>query len=114
MGIIEENHNKKINDLAREDEELERAAKSEDRQPDDPLNDPTTDITEEDIELLDAAEYDENSDEARASDLLDDEDEDGEPLNEGSSERNVFDTGEDLDMPQDVTNPDHDIDEEEE
>lgn len=79
---------------------------------DDDLIDPETDISEEEIALLEDAEQDDSSDETRASDLLDDEDEDGDELNESSGKRNLFNTGEDLDMPKDVTNPD--IDQEDE
>lgn len=76
------------------------------------LIDPDTEISAEEIALLEDAEQDDSSDETRASGLLDDEDEDGDELNEGSGRRNLFNTGEDLDMPKDVTNPD--IDQEDE
>ena len=112
MGIIEENHDSRLNKAAQE-EDMERAARRREQpDPEDPLNDPSTDITPEDIELLEEAENNYSSDETKASDLLDDTDEDGTALNEGPDEDNVFDTGEDLDMPDDILNPDHDIDEE--
>lgn len=76
------------------------------------LIDSNTDISPEEIELLDEAGMDLNSDESVSSNLLDETDEDGEPLNEGSGQDVFFDTGEDLDMPNDVNNPD--IDEEDE
>ena len=112
MGIIEENHDSKLNRAAQEEEDMRKLDKEEQRDPDDPLNDPATDVTEQDIELLEEAEHDYSSDETRAADLLDDTDEDGEALNEGPDEGNAFDLGEDLDMPEDTLNPDHDMDEE--
>lgn len=79
---------------------------------DDELVDDNTDISPTEIALLKEAERDSESDETRASDLLDDADDDGDELNEGPDEDNLFDLGEDLDMPNDVNNPD--IDEEDE
>lgn len=76
------------------------------------LIDDYTDISATEIALLEEAERDTSSDESRASDLLDDADDDGDALNEGPDEDNAFDTGEDLDMTNDVNNPD--IDEEDE
>lgn len=76
------------------------------------LVDDKTDILPIEIALLEEAEQDSGSDETRASDLLDDTDDDGDELNEGPDEDNLFDLGEDLDMPNDVNNPD--IDEEDE
>ncbi|WP_118975218.1 hypothetical protein [Taibaiella koreensis] len=76
------------------------------------LIDDDTDISPDEIALLEESERDTSSDESRASDLLDDTDEDGDELNEGPDEDNAFDLGEDLDMPNDVNNPD--IDEEDE
>jgi hypothetical protein len=76
------------------------------------LIDEDTNITATEIALLEEAERDTSSDESRASDLLDDADEDGDGLNEGPDEDNAFDMGEDLDMPNNVNNPD--IDEEDE
>lgn len=73
---------------------------------DDDLLDDNTDITPTELALLEEAERDTSSDESRASDILDDVDDDGDALNEGPDERNAFDTGEDLDMPNDVNNPD--------
>jgi len=78
----------------------------------DDLIDPDTDISADEIALLEEAERDTTSDESRASDLLDDADDDGDELNEGPDEDNAFDLGEDLDMPNNVNNPD--IDEEDE
>ncbi|RYZ35758.1 MAG: hypothetical protein EOP49_33210 [Sphingobacteriales bacterium] len=78
----------------------------------DDLIDEDTDISAEEIALLEEAERDTASDESRASDLLEDRDDDGDELNEGPDEDNAFDMGEDLDMPNDVNNPD--IDEEDE
>jgi hypothetical protein len=78
----------------------------------DDLIDDNTDISPTEIALLEEAEQDTSSDETRASDLLDDRDEDGDELNEGPDEDNPFDMGEDLDMPNNVNNPD--IDEEDE
>jgi len=78
----------------------------------DELIDSSTDITDEEIELLDEAGMDLNSDESVSSNLLDEMDEDGDPLNEGRGQDVFFDTGEDLDMPNNVNNPD--IDEEDE
>lgn len=91
-----------------------------DQQNDSEINDDTnedlidnnTDVSATEIALLEEAERDTSSDESRASDLLDDRDEDGDELNEGPDEDNAFDLGEDLDMPNDVNNPD--IDEEDE
>ncbi len=86
----------------------------EDGNDEEELLDGETDISPVEIALLEAAEWDATSDETLASDLLDDTDEEGEELNEGPAEDNVFDTGEDLDMPNSVTNPDIDADEEDE
>jgi hypothetical protein len=72
----------------------------------DDLIDEDTNITATEIALLEEAERDTSSDESRASDLLDDADEDGDGLNEGPDEDNAFDMGEDLDMTNDVNNPD--------
>jgi len=112
MGIIEENHDSRLNKAAQEEDMEQAARRRTPPDPDDPLNDPATDLTPEDLELLEEAEHDYSSDETGAADLLDDTDEDGTALNEGPDEDNVFDTGEDLDMPDDTLNPDHDIDEE--
>jgi hypothetical protein len=79
---------------------------------DDELIDGNTDISPTEIAMLEDAGLDLDSDEAIGSDLLDDTDEDGDPLNEGPDEGSLFDTGEDLDMSNDINNPD--IDEEDE
>lgn len=78
----------------------------------DELIDGNTDISPEEIALLEEADIDTESDEAIASGLLDETDEDGDPLNESSGQDVFFDTGEDLDMTNDINNPD--IDEEDE
>lgn len=78
----------------------------------DELIDGETDISPTEIALLEEAGMDTESDEAIGSELLDSTDEDGDLLNEGPDEDSLFDTGEDLDMSNDVTNPD--IDEEDE
>ena len=78
----------------------------------DDLIDDDTDISATEIALLEEAEMDTSSDESRASDLLDDVDDDGDELNEGPDEDNLFDTGEDLDISEDVINPDKNADEE--
>ncbi len=75
------------------------------------LTDGVTDISPEEIDLLAESERDSSSDESRTADILEDTDEDGERLNEGPDEDNPFDTGDDLDIPDDVRNPDIDADE---
>lgn len=75
------------------------------------LMDESTDISPEEIALLEESEIDDSSDETRASAILDNTDEDGDELNEGPDEDNLFDTGADLDMPDEVQNPDMDADE---
>jgi hypothetical protein len=87
-----------------DDEDAEQVGQDDDIN-DDLIND-DTDISATEIALLEEAERDTSSDESRASDLLDDRDDDGEELNEGPDEDNAFDMGEDLDMPNDVNNPD--------
>ncbi|KAA5532440.1 hypothetical protein F0919_16760 [Taibaiella lutea] len=79
----------------------------------DELIDGTTDISPQEIALLEEAGTDMDSDEAIGSDLLDETDEDGEPLNESSGQDVFFDMGEDLDMPNNVNNPDIDQEDEE-
>jgi hypothetical protein len=79
----------------------------------DELIDGNTDISAQEIALLEEAGTDIDSDEAIGSDLLDETDEDGEPLNESSGQDVFFDMGEDLDMPNDVNNPDIDQEDEE-
>jgi hypothetical protein len=69
------------------------------------LTDGNTDISATEIALLESAEQDLSSDESRFSAAPDDTDLDGEPLNEGSGDT-PFDTGEDLDIPADMANPD--------
>jgi len=78
----------------------------------DGLIDGNTDISPEEIALLEQSGMDMNSDEAIGSDLLDNDDDDGDALNEGPDDDAMFDLGADLDMPNDVNNPD--IDEEDE
>lgn len=73
--------------------------------PDDLIN-PESDISPEELQLLERAEYDYSSDETLSAELLDETDDDGDILNESSGEQNYFDTGEDLDMPNSVMNPD--------
>ena len=75
-------------------------------QPQDDLIDPVSDISPQELEMLEQAEYDYSSDETQSAELLDETDEDGDMLNERSGEENYFDTGEDLDMPNSVANPD--------
>lgn len=94
----------------KDDEDAERVG--QDDEMNDDLIDEETDVSPDEIALLEEAERDTSSDESRASDLLDDTDDDGDALNEGPDKDNAFDTGEDLDMPNDVNNPD--IDEEDE
>lgn len=79
--------------------------------PDDLIT-PESDISPEELQLLERAEFDYSSDETLSSELLDETDEDGDALNESSGEENYFDTGEDLDMPNSVMNPDINQDEE--
>ncbi len=74
----------------------------------DDLIDGNINVSPEEIVLLKESEQDNSSDETWASDILEDTDEDGERLNEGPDEDNVFDTGDDLDIPDDVLNPDID------
>lgn len=93
-----------------DDEDAEQVGEDDDINED--LIDEDTDISPDEIALLEEAERDTSSDESRSSDLLDDRDDDGDELNEGPDEDNAFDMGEDLDMPNDVNNPD--IDEEDE
>jgi len=88
-------------------------ANSEEESTRENLTDDRTEIAPEELELLDSTSYDSSSDESASSDLLDDEDDDGDELNEGPGEDSLFDTGEDLDMPRNITNPDADKDEEE-
>jgi len=90
------------------DENEEAALKDED----DELIDGNTDISPTEIAMLEESGMDLDSDEAIGSDLLDDTDEDGDPLNEGPDDGSLFDLGEDLDMTNDIANPD--IDEEDE
>lgn len=78
----------------------------------DDLIDGNTDISASEIAMLEESGMDLDSDEAVGSDLLDNTDEDGDPLNEGPDDDSLFDLGEDLDMSNDVNNPD--IDEEDE
>lgn len=78
----------------------------------DGLTDGNTDITENEIAMLEESGMDLDSDEAIGSDLLDNTDDDGDPLNEGPDDDSLFDLGEDLDMSNDINNPD--IDEEDE
>lgn len=78
----------------------------------DELIDGNTDISPTEIALLEESGMDTDSDEAIGSELLDNTDDDGDPLNEGPDEDSLFDIGEDLDMPNDINNPD--IDEEDE
>ncbi len=61
--------------------------------------------------LLEDAELDLSSDETNAAALLDGTDEDGDQLNESMSPFHLFDTGEELDIPPDIINPDGSIDE---
>lgn len=80
--------------------------------PDDLIT-PESDISPEELQMLERAEYDYSSDETLSAELLDETDEDGDVLNESSGEeKNFFDTGEDLDMPNSVMNPDINQDEE--
>lgn len=65
-----------------------------------------SDISPEELALLERTEYDYSSDETQVAELLDEVDEDGDVLNERTGEENYFDTGEDLDMPNTVANPD--------
>lgn len=97
-----------------EEEPAERSGLASQLQQDEEegLLDEDSDISPEELALLEEAERDTSSDESRASDILDDRDDDGDELNEGPDEDNAFDTGEDLDMPNDVNNPD--IDQEDE
>jgi hypothetical protein len=93
-----------------DDEDAEQVGQEDEINDD--LIDEDTDISATEIALLEEAERDTSSDESRASDLLDDADDDGDALNEGPDEDNAFDTGEDLDMTNDINNPDIDDDEE--
>jgi hypothetical protein len=83
-----------------------------DAEEEDSLIDQQIDIPVEELHLLEDAEYDDSSDESITADMLDETDEDGDELNEGPAEHNRFDTGEDLDMPNSVVNPDIDANEE--
>lgn len=98
-------------DEGKEDDEDAEDVSQDDKINDDLIDD-ETDISATEIALLEEAEMDTSSDESRASDLLDDVDDDGDELNEGPDEDNLFDTGEDLDISEDVINPDKNADEE--
>lgn len=83
------------------------AAEKEAEQTRPAADDPSTDVSERDIAILDDSEASPSSDESRyGTGLLDEEDEEGDPLNEGPDENSLFDTGEDLDMPDSVMDPD--------
>ncbi len=74
---------------------------------DDLVADAGSDISPEELQLLERTEFDYSSDETQSAGLLDQVDEDGDVLNEKSGEaQNYFDTGEDLDIPNTVMNPD--------
>ena len=83
----------------------------QEEQPED-LTDAVSDISPEELQLLERTEFDYSSDETLSAELLDEVDEDGDALNESSGEENYFDTGEDLDMPNNIVNPDINQDEE--
>jgi hypothetical protein len=97
-------------ELPEEQQEEKGAEGTEDS---DDLIDNDIDISPGELALLEEAERNASSDESIASDLLDNTDEDGDELNEGPDEDSLFDTGEDLDMPNSVNNPDIDADDEE-
>lgn len=83
----------------------------QEEQPED-LTDAVSNISPEELQLLERAEFDYSSDETLSAELLDEVDDDGDALNESSGEENYFDTGEDLDMPNSIVNPDINQDEE--
>lgn len=83
----------------------------QEEQPED-LTDAVSDISPEELQLLERTEFDYSSDETLSAELLDEVDDDGDALNESSGEENYFDTGEDLDMPNNIVNPDINQDEE--
>ncbi|PSK87406.1 hypothetical protein [Taibaiella chishuiensis] len=94
-----------------------KGAEIERRVPEEPQEDLVADansnVSPEELQLLERTEFDYSSDETQVADLLDQVDEDGDVLNENSVAENYFDTGEDLDIPNTVMNPDINQQEEE-
>src|SRR5690554_3527202 len=66
------------------------------------------DISKQETENLEKSGNDLTSDESINSGLLDDEDTEGIPLNEGPDDDHLFDVGEELDVRPDDLNPDLD------
>lgn len=79
---------------------------------DEELMDDESNVSPMEIALLEEADMDTSSDESRSADLLENTDDDGDELNEGPDDDNLFDTGEDLDVSKNMTNPDTNKDEE--
>ncbi len=79
---------------------------------DEELMDDESNVSPMEIALLEDADMDTSSDESRSADLLENTDDDGDELNEGPDDDNLFDTGEDLDVSKNMTNPDTNKDEE--
>jgi len=99
-------------DLPEPDEDFGGAPEDEVFDDENNLSDDNSDVTEEELELLEEADRDTSSDESQAANLLDNEDDDGEELNEGKDEKNLFDTGEELDRSRKVDDTDANFDEE--
>ena len=76
----------------------------------DALMDDKVNVSETEAGDLENATNDLSSDESQVSDLLDDTDTDGDALNEGPDEQDLFDTGEDLDISEETLFPDEDPD----
>jgi hypothetical protein len=99
-------------DLPEPDEDFGGAPEDEIFDDENNLVDDDSDVSEEELELLEDAEIDTSSDESQAANLLDNEDDDGDELNEGKDDRSLFDTGQDLDRGNKVDDEDANFDEE--
>jgi len=77
------------------DKEREKEYKKEEAS----LTDNERDVSKPELQDLDNAEKNIPADESRSRDIPDTEDNDGAPLNEGPDEEDLFDTGENQDVP---------------
>ncbi len=71
-----------------------------------PISDEGDNVTDLEKRLLEESAMDLSSDESQNIRLLDHIDEDGNPLNEMADGLSLFDIGDELDMPEEVVNPD--------
>lgn len=99
-------------DLPESNADFGGAAEDEGFDDDNNLVDDESDVSDEELELLEEASIDTSSDESQAANLLDNEDDEGDELNEGKDEKNLFDTGEDLDRSRKIDDTDANFDEE--